>query len=168
MFAIAQKNALGVQFAQARPDFIQTARFPMECPRTVMPGVIGKTAQQGTSRPAGRFQKQNHLRQLFHTARTHPCRKRQFCNPLTKGISSSNSPIGLAVLPREILYFDPDSTRHVTMLVASAVVSNLQPAPRHVPHSRIWFKFRPERISRELALSVYVRHSRVSRNQKLP
>jgi hypothetical protein len=98
MFAIAQKNTLGVQFAQARPDFIQAARLPMEGPGTMVPGVIGKTAQQGASRPAGRFQQQNHLWQLFHAARTHPCRKRLFCNPLTKAIPVQVRSIELAVL----------------------------------------------------------------------
>jgi hypothetical protein len=66
MFAIAQEDTLGVQFSQARPDFVQAARLPMKSPRPVVPGVIGKTTQQGAARPAGRFQKQNHLWQLFH------------------------------------------------------------------------------------------------------
>jgi hypothetical protein len=70
MFAITQKDPLGVKPAQAGPDFIQATRFPIECPRTMVPGVIGETAQQGASRPTGRFQKQNHLRQLIHSSNT--------------------------------------------------------------------------------------------------
>jgi hypothetical protein len=36
----------------------------------MVPGVIGETAQQGASRPTGRFQQQHHLRQLIHTTLT--------------------------------------------------------------------------------------------------
>jgi hypothetical protein len=70
MFAITQKDPLSVKPAQAGPDFIQATWFPTEGPGTMVPGVIGETAQQGPSRSAGRFQKQNHLRQLFHNSNT--------------------------------------------------------------------------------------------------